>query len=317
MKKTIFIILLCCCLILVGCDYSGSGMIINADGTIKEYYYVVYPEAELTTPIQQGQEAYINFNISRTKILPKIKEECDKLFVGLLDGYQTRVKNSQEISAEEKMELISGVSIASNLPSNLASVIGTYTQIKYEISYANSTCYKLFKQINDYVDEDKEVVEINNFFTTTTKVIKDPILDKITQDAITIGQTCVNLANSIMENELGTALWEQIKDGLNYDKFANTFKYTYVVPSARIHTNADSVERAKNGYYYHTWEIDLQNLSDSGESLIKIEYWTVTANTYVWYICALVISGGIIAGIIIYAKKKEKEKPDNMPFIVE
>ena len=53
--------------------------------------------------------------------------------------------------------------------------------------------------------------------------------------------------------------------------------------------------------------IDANNLSENNENALKIEYWTVSANRYAWYITALLGAGLTAAFIIIYSKNKEKK----------
>lgn len=299
MKKYLIILLLCCCLVLAGCDYGGVALVQNSNGSVEEYYFIPYDEQLLVS-------AGVSINVSRGEILPRIKQDCDLFFVNLLNEYQSRIGANQNYTLNERAELVAGVTIQSNLPSNLFLVNDLYKEIKYEISFANSLCYNEFKNINQSIKEEREVVEINNFFTTTKRVVKDPIFDKMANESITIGKKCLELANNIMEQEIGALLWEEIKQEINYQTYASKFEYTYVVPTARIHTNASTVQKSSEGYYYHTWQIDLNNIEL--EQPIKIEYWTTSANRPVWYVLALLVAGGIIATTLVISKNKEKQE---------
>lgn len=296
MKKILVILLLCCCFVLAGCDYGGVALVRNSNGTISEYYFIPYDELAL-------EEAGVSINISRGEILPRIKQECNLFFANMLNVYQSRIGANQNYTLQERAKLVAGVTIQSNLPANLYLVNEYYTQIRYEISFANSLCYAEFKNINQSIKEEREVVKINNFFTTTTKVVKDPIFDKMASASITTGQRCLEITNEIMEQELGANFWQEIKQEINYQKYASQFEYTYVVPTARVHTNANSVQKSSEGYYYHTWQIDLNNTEF--EQPIKIEYWTVKANRPAWYVLALLVAGGIITTTLIISKKQE------------
>lgn len=300
MKKMLLLMLALVCLMLSGCSYGEVGLVQNSNGTVIEYYYIPFPEKSL---FQCG----VSFQLIRSGILPQIKADCDEVFTEFIDAYQRRVQNSQKYTLEEKTQLIAGVTLKCSLPNDYQFQTASYTGIRYEMHFANANCYQEFKNANQIIKEDRVTQEINNFFTTTTKVIKDPIFDKVASDAILIGIKCLNRADAIMEFNLGKVYWEQIKEQLNYDQYASKFSYTYVVPTARVHTNAQKVEKSSEGYYYHTWMVNKNNIDENGESIIQIQYWTVSANRYVWYTLALIIAGVIITTSIIIGLKKEKK----------
>ena len=192
-----------------------------------------------------------------------------------------------------------------------------YTHIWYEINFTNSFSYAVFKNANSEIDDytqkteenlngNKEIITINNFFTTTTKVIKDPMFDCIAQTNYQMGKSLVDIAENLMLKQF-KSLWSEIKVATNFEQNAKQFSYSYIVPTARVHTNADQVV-ASNGYYYHTWKINADNLDESGNSIIHIEYWTVTANRAIWYILTLLASAVIIGTTITFGIIKEKKQ---------
>ena len=289
---------------MCGCNYAEVGLVQNSDGTIIEYYYIPFPERELE---QNG----VSLQTTRTRILSSIKAECDEIFTDFINDYQSRVSNSQKYTIEEKTILIEGVTFTSTLPQGYTNLLNYYSGIRYEVHFKNSICYQEFKNANDIIKEEKIVETTSNLFTTTTKIVKDPIFDKIASDSIALGQKCVNAANRIMEECLGAALWGRLKSDLNYAEYASKFTYTYIVPTARVHTNADSVQKSTEGYYYHTWEINVDNIGENGESIVQIQYWTVSANRWVWYLTALIIASGITVAAILIGRHKEKKIVQN------
>ncbi len=303
MKKTILILLACICFVLAGCSTGEVGLVQNSDGSVLEYYYVPFPEQEL---MAQG----ISLDTTRNEILPSVKQELDEMFSGYLSVYRQQVTNNEEYTQEEKDYLINGVTIKSNLPSDFLLVANYYTGIRYEINCVDSTCYNAFKNINESLKEERITETTSNLFTTTTKVTKDPIFDKLVSEALTIGKACVNRADEIMAQKLGDEQWSSIKADLNYSTYANKFAYTYVVPTARVHSNATTVQKGEDGYYYHTWEINIDNLDEEGNSIVNIQYWTVTANKAVWYVLAVIVAATIITTVIIVAKKQEKRQKE-------
>lgn len=303
MKKILLVMLACMCMFFAGCSYGGAGFIQNSNGSLSEFYYVPFPEAEL---INLGKDPSV-----LRELLLNVKDELDTtIFQPLIDAYQQRVAASNKYTLKEKTQLVKGVKFVSNLPEPNEIVVGTITQIEYEIFFDNSDCYVEFKNANEFINEKKEVIVENHFFTTVTKVVKDPMFNNISKGAVTIGQNCIKKVNNVMATTFGEADWEQTKQLLNYNKYASKFNYTYVVPTARVHTNAQTTVKKSNGYYYHTWELDVNNVGEDGEPIIKIEYYTVKANKWIWYVLILLASGTIATIVYLIAKKKEQKEQE-------
>ena len=306
MKKILVILLVCFCFLEGGCSYGGAGLALNSDGSVFEYYYVPFPEQELANLGVSVLQMSAIINNTKTYLEtdnPYING--DGLFASLISDYQKAVDQNQEYTIQQKTFLVEGVSYKSEL---LKDSNNKCIGLQYRFMFENATCYSIFKDVNNYVKENKIVEEINNIFTTTKKILKDPIFDKIAQDSLTIGKHCLQVVEMQMIGVLGDNNWQQIKQELNYDEYSSKFEYTYVVPTGRVHSNADSVEKGQNGYYYHKWFINLNNLEDNGKSIIQIEYWTISANKWVWYVLSLIVAGGIITGTYFVSKFKEKNK---------
>ena len=302
MKKILIILLVCLCFLASGCSYGGAGLVMNSNGSVVEYYYVPFPEKELLengATVDQLNKVLINLK-NYLEIDTQL-DPSDGLFAQLINSYQSKIAQSDKYTLEQKTALVSGVTYKMTLVDNNDD--NYQDGIRFLFNFANSTCYAEFKNINNYISEEKTVEKINNFFTTTTKVVKDPIFDKITSSALTIGTTCLNLVDQQMTKVFGLAGWEIMKYNLNYNKYSSMFEYTYTVPTTRIHTNADSISKDSNGYYYHTWKVNLNNLDETGNSKIQIEYWTITANKWVWYVGSLVVAGLIITACLFTKKK--------------
>lgn len=297
MKKFLLLMLLCVCFIFTGCSYGEVGLVRNADGTVVEYYYIPFPETQLLAAGATSSQL--------NTILANIKADYESktgIISQLINDYQTRISSSTNYSLEQKAALISGVTYEFGL---LRNDDGYCTAMQYIFNFANTTCYLEFKEANGYIKEDKEIIETNNFFTTVTKTVKDPLFDKISNGAITVGINCLKQVEKHMQTVLGSQ-WETVKYYTEYEKYSSKFNYTYVVPTSRLHSNATSITRKSNGYYYHTWQIDANNITL--ENPIKIEYWTVSANKPVWYVLAFLICGIVIGYVYLKGKKQEKEE---------
>ena len=312
MKKIIVILLLCFCFLAGGCSSGSAGLVLNSNGTVLEYYYVPIPEQELEdNGVSRDEVTKIIMDLNKfvTEDNPFIIG--DGIFAELMNNYQQKLLISNKYTMQEKTAMIKGVTNGVETINENNKCVG----VRFYFKFANSICYNEFKNINEYIKEDRVIEETSNLFTTTTKVVKDPIFDKLANDAISIGTKCLSVANTLMENNLGADRWEEIKQKINYEDYASKFEYTYVVPTARVHTNADLTEKDAKGYYYHTWNVNINNIDNQGNSIIKIEYWTVSANVWVWYVLTLIIASGVM--ITIYFVGKNKEKNEEKTFKVE
>ena len=272
-----------------------------------EYYYVPFPEKEL---LQNGINSFqLQQVLSNTKEYLEYDSKVDPgdgLFAHLINEYQQKIGESTKYTTQQKAALISGVTYKMTLVDNDGDNLKD--GIKFQFDFKNSTCYAEFKGINDYTAEDKVVETIDTIFTTTTKIVKDPIFDKITSNSITIGMACLDLVDKQMEDVFGFAGWEDLKYRLDYNKYSSQFDYTLIVPTSRIHTNAPSIEKDSSGTYYHTWTVNLNNVDENGNSKIQIEYWTTKANKWVWYVFSGVVAAAIITTTFIIGNKNEKQK---------
>lgn len=306
MKKILISLLLCFCFLITGCSSGGAGLVLNSNGTVLEYYYIPINEQILNdNGVTTNEVTNIIIAINNYVLKDNPYIVGDGIFAELLNNYQQKLIFNPKYTMEEKEAMIKGVT---NGVETINESNNKCKGLRFYFKFADTTCYNEFKNINEYVKEDRVVEEISNLFTTTTKVVKDPIFDKLANDAVTIGTKCINIANTLMENQLGFTRWEEIKQNINYEDYASKFEYTYVVPTARVHTNADTIEKDAKGYNYHTWNVNLDNLDGQGNSIIKIEYWIVSANVWVWYVLTLIIASCVMVAIYIFGKNKEKKK---------
>ncbi len=314
MKKILVAILIMSCLVFAGCSNVGTvGLIQNSDGSVVEFYRIPYAETEL---LINGITSAEN-----EKIKSEAKQKLDEHFDLFIQSYQLRIDENQSYSAEQKEELKNGVSVVSSFE-NEQDKNTMLEYIQYEIHFANSTCYLEFKNANQLINEPKQVVVEKTLFTTTTKVVKHPVFDNIAQNSITLGNYAVSLIENVVVDVLAgenptqeqvymaQTRWASIKLNLNYNGSGSVFSYCYVVPSARFHSNADKV-LTQNGYYYHFWEVDSENISNPEQQKVQIEYWTTTANKPVWY--AVAVLGGVVTiavTFVIYKKNKNKQEKE-------
>lgn len=306
MKKIVLLLLLCLCFIITGCSQNGGMMLIKKpNGTLIERYFVPFPQDEIIR--LTGNNILAQQKVS--ELLSNVKSECDsQIFDTLINNFKQALIYDTTLSQEEKEYLFAGVEYSSNIPSENFYILGSITDISYEITFKDSDCYNYFKKSNNFINEEKVIEISSNIFTTTTKVIKDPLFDNIFQNTITIGQNFVTQVENQMINVYGNYTWQELKEALNFDECASKFTFTYVVPSARFHSNASEITQS-GGYYYHTWNIPKDNLDENGNSVVKMEYWTISANRWVWY--AVTLFGAFVVALLVYSIGKLKEENKN------
>lgn len=300
-KKIMIFLLFCFCFLITGCSkYPAVGLVNNSDGTILEYYYIPFPESKMQDILAPENTKKI------IEAKNEIKKTFDKIFQDCINLYVSDVNSSTEINIKEKEAMINGVSYESNLTEADNFINFEVENIQYTLTFKNSICYNSFKKSNNGIKEKVDVVTEKSLFTTTKKVIKRPIFDNSTNYGIPLGKKCLDVANEIMQSTLGLENWNLIKKELNYENVTKNFNYIYVVPTARLRSNADEVVKQGN-YYYHIWKISTNNLDETNNSITKIEYWTTSANRVVWYLIALSVSFITITIIYIVGKLKEKK----------
>ena len=309
MKKIFLTLLICFCFMFAGCSTSGGiSMVLNSNGEITEKYYIPFPKDQIV--LLTGDNILAEQKVQN--LMSNIQKDCNnEIFNPMLSTYKQKINSNSEYSKEKKTELIAGVTITNNLPSENVFILGEITSVEYRINYKNIECYNLFKSINELINEEKVIEETVSFLTTTTKVTKDPLFDKIVYDSVTIGKNAVSLVEDEMITVYGETVWNYLKQELNFNKYSEYFTFTYIVPTARIHSNAKRITN-HNGYYSHEWEIPIENIDEDGNSIVKIEYWQITANKWIWYFIA--ITGALViataTGICYKVKQKQIIKKD-------
>lgn len=313
MKKILLVLLLCICFVLTGCtSLGGVGLQQYSDGTVVEYYFIPFDAQEMQT--------YANISqLEIQQMRTNIRLACDNLMKSYINEYKARIDASEDYTDEQKEILKeNGVLFDSNFNNKTEYIHGFESSkyIIYELFFANKLCYLEFKGANPEWEEQKQTITESNFFTTITKTIKDPIFDNIWQGSITLGKAFKAECEKQIVDVIGLLKWNYAKQVLNFDACSELFAYCYVVPTGRLHSNADEVVFL-DGYYYHIWQVPANNLNLPEGERVVFEYWTISANRHVWYILALIITGIIIAGVIIYAKQKEKKEINEIAKIIE
>ena len=113
------------------------------------------------------------------------------------------------------------------------------------------------------------------------------------------------------------SLYQTLKSSIYLKKYFNIFDeedvnltYSYLAGSSRYKSNADSISYAGDGYYSHTWNVDINNPD-------KEIYFSVRlANRWIWYVLAIGISlivCFILVVIALILKIKNRPKLEKNP----
>lgn len=331
-KGLIIALLLCVCFLFAGCNSVGTvGLIQNANGTITEFYIIPYMESEMIASGLTVDES--------TKIKALAKEKLDSTFETYINDYKTRIDENSDYSESEKEYLKNGITISNSFINKTEQnfTIGLdgsitpndyITYIRYELYFKNSVCYTEFKNANEAIKEDKQVITQSNLFTTTTKVVKDPVFDKIQNETLTLSNYIVGYIKSLIINVMAgdnptdekraesIARWDTISLNTNFETANDYFNYYYIVPTARIKSNAKQVTY-QDGYYYHMWQLQSDNSTLPENEQIHFEYWSTSANKVTWYITATLGAVAIILVTYFISRKKEQDEINEIKEMLE
>ncbi|MBR2969569.1 MAG: hypothetical protein IKC49_00765 [Clostridia bacterium] len=272
-KKLLILLLLFTVMFGLGaCSEIKVMNISNNDGTIDEMVYVSLDVEKLLEKDKDIEEIKLDI---RNNSLQKANEF--KYALNNRIDLDVMIIEDQE-SKDLLLSYKDGISIIINEWQNNRFSIG--------IRFKNENVYKYFYNITDDV-----IVE--------PKIDKSFFYNKLTY-----------YGNTMYIKHF--ALYESVRDyySLKYPEFVDedvSLKYTYVTDLKRQHSNADEVE-FRNGQYYHTWNVDPDNIDD------KVElYYNIANKSNCILVCigitfaiTIIITG--ISAIIYFIKNKNNKK---------
>lgn len=298
-NKVLVVIMACFVFLLAGCsEGAGVTLIQNSDGTVTQTYYSPFPAEKIITLLGNN----ISARVSVENALNKVAKYCnDEVFKPWIDNYKLAIENSEKLTDEEKEILKNGVKISNNLYDKNGSIQLNIEEVVYYVDFDDAKTYQYFMSANG-ISEKRTVVKENSLFLTKTITTKIPFFENKSETDISIGKKIIKDIDRECSKSFGYSRWESLKAELGYENFENTLDYTYAVPTGRLHSDAKTVTKYQ-GYYFHTWSIPLDQEED-----IKLQYWTITANRWIWY--TLAFAGGltVIIATLIVSKKKDKQE---------
>ena len=278
MKKITCSLLLvfCCWVALSGFSYVEGGAILYQSGRVNEVVAIGVSSEDAQT---LGTDLNtLNSDVAQAFALTKIHVES---------LYSLHIRTDASITPEQKTAYLESISVSVDSD-------------RLIVSFANyETWSYMCQNVKDNITEETE----KNLFTT---VYKQKSIMKLS--GVKNGETTVNLYEIVYSKV--TSLLTSKYPGFN--QIASTdLSYTYVTTKARLHSDANTISKSlQDGMIYHTW--NFEDFSD----LSEISFWQVTANTYVWYILALLLTAGFAVVLVVVSKHKKPQKPQN-PDVIE
>ena len=268
----LILILLSIVFCLAGCSQVEYTTYINTDGTIDEYLNITLDQEILE---QHG----FNIEVEKLNIQTFAKSTAENLIANyeeklLADYRQTNITEEEYNSYTNTIK-----AIEQNWKNN-TYLIG--------LQFSNRESYNKYYQL----------LNTDNKNFTTEQIIEK----KLTTTTY----------HYRVSNYAKYGLFGQIHQyySTRYNTISNkpTLKYSYMVPSKRFHSNADSVTVDNNGNYIHTWNIESDNLDR------QLYFYTTKANTGFWISICIVISltaTAVLCTIAIWKNEPNKTEPQD------
>lgn len=263
---TFVLILLSIIFCLAGCSQVEYTTYINNDGTINEYLNITLDQKTL-------EQYSFNIEVEKLNIQTFAKNTAENLISeyeqSLLVEYQ-----QTKLTQEEYNYYTKNISVIEQDWKNNSYLIG----LQFNTRESYNKYYQLLNTDNKTFGSEQAV---EKKFTTTTYYYR--------------------VSNYAKYGMFGK-IHEYYSTRYNTISEKSALKYSYMVPSKRFHSNADSISIDNNGNYIHTWNIEPENLDR------QLYFYTVKANTGFWISICIVISLIITGTLCIVAIWKSEPK---------
>lgn len=243
------------------------GAISNKNGTVSEYVSAYCDEFTLD-----------DLNVSQADINGIFSSACSNVVESLRLIFASKINSDTDLNVETKQNYLRNFVFSSQLLENKFFIT---------INYGSVEVWKYF-----CVQENLTTQEFHYFFLTydVINTIKPRISSIAVNNIVyTTPQFVYNLLCDAIITELGQGAEEAINEP--------EYSYSYVTTKRRVHSNAEEMFY-NDGFYYHTWSIE-----DIDNSTITI--YSTYANSVVWYLFALSLTGIFLIVIVIKSKKSK------------
>ncbi len=275
-KKSAVKVMFICLLLLVticfsACSEVRAMTVLNDDGTIDELVYISLDEGTIT---------------SSGYTIDEIKTKVENV----------SVRESQAIINQFKFELAQDILLSTDETRKILVSYQDGIEILYLNEWENNTFVVglRFKNADVY----RYYYNMKNISETKVSTEEHFLYDKIYYSSSSMFADYSALYNKIYD--------EIISEYPNFINQENKLLYTYVTDSRREHSDADYITNL-NGEYYHTWEVEPNNISTN----VTFYYNVLNrANCIIVCIGTTILVSGILL-LIGYIVEKRKNKKFN------
>ena len=172
--------------------------------------------------------------------------------------------------------------------------------VVFSVSYSDTDSWRFFNSSKSEASAKESEQEFKMIYKVESSSTI-PFLQKNSE-----GKTVAEIYRSIVNKTLKECFAKE-----DISKFDYNFKYRYITPYERVHSNANEIKRTAQGAE-HTWTIN-SSLENEGE----VKIWASEPNAGYWYLFALV--GTVILAILtfaiygIYKRCKKRHKNATLP----
>lgn len=275
-KKSAVKVMFICLLLLVticfsACSEVRAMTVLNDDGTVDELVYISLDEGTIT---------------SSGYTMDEIKTKVENV----------SVREAQAIINQFKFELAQDILLSTDETRKILASYQDGIEILYLNEWENNTFVVglRFKNADVY----RYYYNMKNISETKVSTEEHFLYDKIYYSSSSMFADYSALYNKIYD--------EIISEYPNFINQENKLLYTYVTDSRREHSDADYITNL-NGEYYHTWEVEPNNISTN----VTFYYNVLNrANCIIVCIGTTILVSGILL-LIGYIVEKRKNKKFN------
>lgn len=275
-KKSAVKVMFICLLLLVticfsACSEVRAMTVLNDDGTVDELVYISLDEGTIT---------------SSGYTMDEIKTKVENV----------SVREAQAIINQFKFELAQDILLSTDETRKILVSYQDGIEILYLNEWENNTFVVglRFKNADVY----RYYYNMKNISETKVSTEEHFLYDKIYYSSSSMFADYSALYNKIYD--------EIISEYPNFINQENKLLYTYVTDSRREHSDADYITNL-NGEYYHTWEVEPNNISTN----VTFYYNVLNrANCIIVCIGTTILVSGILL-LIGYIVEKRKNKKFN------
>ncbi len=294
MKKFLFALLLSImCVFVTGCASVDFSRTISGNGSIRDEYLITVekPSSNVTTS-NTAKTIFDNFYADASAYCSNLKSD-----------YNQAMNVYFKDDPAQRDYYMNGLQILCRTLDNSSSYVAQISR-----TYANEdilNMFYLFSTGSLFPSEEEPTPPEEE--EDTGYVLEEEYF------VIHYATYSKNWFQSFMEDESNREVFASYMEGTEYtmDNFTDSLNITqsYICPSTKMHTNADSVEYDETyGYTKYQW-----NLTDDVGKDFYLKFYYNIPNATNWYILSAIIAGSVAVMLIViavgnYVKKKRAPK---------